>query len=170
MSNNDKVVTDEQSSFDEVDTNEVQDANHMSSDMDTDEVQDGDNKPLDKAAGKVLRDPVTGKFLPGTARGPGRPHGAKSQFNKQVIDSLQALWEKDGAEMLEVLARDKPEVIMGMVSRMIPQALAAEAITNETDSSKNGTDVTIRVVTDQRPDVLPSREVVGELMDDTTTH
>jgi hypothetical protein len=124
------------------------------------------NKPSDKP---VLRD-ANGKFLPGTARGPGRPHGAKSQFNKQVIDSLQALWEKDGAEMLEVLARDKPEVIMGMVSRMIPQQLAAEAITNETDSSKNGTDVTIRVVTDQRHDVLPSREVVGELMDDTTTH
>ena len=123
-------------------------------------------KPLDKASAPVLRDPVTGKFLPGTARGPGRPHGAKSQFNKQVIDSLQALWEKDGAEMLEILARDKPEVIMGMVSRMIPQQLAAEAITNETDSSKNGTDVTIRVVTDQRHDVLPSREVEGELMHD----
>ena len=122
------------------------------------------NKPSDKP---VLRD-ANGKFLPGTARGPGRPHGAKSQFNKQVIDSLQALWEKDGAEMLEVLARDKPEVIMGMVSRMIPQQLAAEAITNETDSSKNGTDVTIRVVTDQSHEVLPPREVVGELMHDDT--
>jgi hypothetical protein len=124
------------------------------------------NKP---SAKPVLRD-ANGKFLPGTARGPGRPHGAKSQFNKQVIDSLQALWEKDGAEMLEILARDKPEVIMGMVSRMIPQQLAAEAITNETDSSKNGTDVTIRVVTDQRHDVLPPREVVGELVHDDTTH
>ena len=129
-----------------------------------------DNKPPVIPTGEVKRDPVTGKFLAGTKAGPGRPHGAKSQFNKQVIDSLQALWEKDGAEMLEILARDKPEVIMGMVSRMIPQQLAAEAITNETDSSKNGTDVTIRVVTDQRHDVLPSREVVGELVDDTTTH
>ena len=155
---------------DDVDIDSVNDMYHASTDLDADDVQDGDNKPLDKAAGKVLRDPVTGKFLPGTARGPGRPHGAKSQFNKQVIDSLQALWEKDGAEMLEILARDKPEVIMGMVSRMIPQQLAAEAITNETDSSKNGTDVTIRVVTDQRHDVLPPREVVGELVDDTTTH
>ena len=127
-----------------------------------------DIKPLDKPTGKVMRDPISGKFLAGTAAGPGRPHGAKSQFNKQVIDSLQALWEKDGAEMLEVLARDKPEVIMGMVSRMIPQQLAAEAITNETDSSKNGTDVTIRVVTDQSHEVLPSRDVVGELMHDDT--
>ena len=123
-------------------------------------------KPLDKASAPVLRDPVTGKFLPGTARGPGRPHGAKSQFNKQVIDSLQALWEKDGAEMLEMLARDKPEVIMGMVSRMIPQALAAEAITGEAEKAQGNQEVTVRVVTQQHQDVLPPREVVGELMHD----
>ena len=131
-----------------------------------------DNKPLDKPTGKVLRDPVTGKFLAGTAAGPGRPHGAKSQFNKQVIDSLQALWEKNGAEMLEQLAAEKPEVIMGMVSRMIPQALAAEAITNEKAEGNQGdTEVTIRVVTDQSQDVLPPREVEGELIThDNVTH
>ena len=122
-------------------------------------------KPLDKASAPVLRDPVTGKFLPGTARGPGRPHGAKSQFNKQVVDSLQALWTEEGDALLQALARDKPEVIMGMVSRMIPQALAAEAITGDKHEA-NQQDVTIRVVTDQRDDVLPAREVVGELMHD----
>ena len=127
-------------------------------------------KPLDKAAGPVLRDPVTGKFLPGTARGPGRPHGAKAQFNKQVIDSLQQLWEKDGAEMLEILARDKPEVIMGMVSRMIPQALAAEAITGESQENQGDREVTVRVITQQHQDVLPPREVEGELMHDDSVH
>ena len=127
-----------------------------------------DNKPLDKPPGKVLRDPVTGKFLPGTARGPGRPHGAKSQFNKQVVDSLQALWEKDGDVLLEQLARDKPEVIMAMVSRMIPQQLAAEAITGETGKGETDQQVTIRVVADQRQDVLPPREVEGELLDRPT--
>ena len=121
-----------------------------------------DIKPSDKP---VLRE-AKGKFLPGTARGPGRPHGAKSQFNKQVIDSLQALWEKDGAEMLEILARDKPEVIMGMVSRMIPQALAAEAITGESEKAQRNQEVTVRVVTQQHQDVLPPREVQGELMHD----
>jgi hypothetical protein len=133
---------------------------------------DPDNKPSVIPQGKVMRDPVTGKFLPGTAAGPGRPHGAKSQFNKQVVDSLQALWEKDGDQLLEQLARDKPEVIMAMVSRMIPQALAAEAITGEKGEA-NQQDVTIRVVTQQHDDVLPSREVVGELMDessDNVTH
>ena len=131
-----------------------------------------DDKPLDKPTGKVLRDPVTGKFLAGTAAGPGRPHGAKSQFNKQVIDSLQALWEKDGAAMLDQLAAEKPEVIMGMVSRMIPQALAAEAITNEkADGNQGDTQVTIKVVTQQHQDVLPPREVEGELLlDDDVMH
>ena len=134
----------------------------MTDELDNDDVHNSDIKPSDKP---VLRD-ANGKFLPGTARGPGRPHGAKSQFNKQVIDSLQALWEKDGAEMLEMLARDKPEVIMGMVSRMIPQALAAEAITGEAEKAQGNQEVTVRVVTQQHQDVLPPREVVGELVDE----
>ena len=145
-------------------------------DMSEENTSDHDNKPSvipnGEEGAKVLRDPVTGKFLPGTARGPGRPHRAKSQFNKQVIDSLQALWEKNGAEMLDQLAAEKPEVIMGMVSRMIPQALAAEAITNEkADGNQGDTEVTIRVVTDQAHDVLPPREVEGELIThDNVTH
>ena len=81
------------------------------------------------------------------------------------MDSLQALWTEEGDALLQALARDKPEVIMGMVSRMIPQALAAEAITGDKHEA-NQQDVTIRVVTDQRDDVLPPREVVGELMHD----
>ena len=135
-----------------------------------DDVANHDNKPLDKASAPVLRDPVTGKFLPGTARGPGRPHGAKSQFNKQVVDSLQALWERDGDELLEQLARDKPEVIMAMVSRMIPQQLAAEAITGEKEGDTNkNTDVRITLVNQAKDDVALthndiSNEVEGELL------
>ena len=151
---------------DELDTDNVNDIDNMSNDVDTDGVDNHDNKPLDKAVAPVLRDPVTGKFLPGTARGPGRPHGAKSQFNKQVIDSLQTLWTDSGEELLQTLARDKPEVIMAMVSRMIPQALAAEAITGEAEKAQSNQEVTVRVVTQQHQDVLPPREVVGELVDE----
>ena len=133
-----------------------------------DDVAIHDNKPLDKATAPVLRDPVTGKFLPGTARGPGRPHGAKSQFNKQVVDSLQQLWERDGAEMLETLARDKPEVIMAMVSRMIPQQLAAEAITGETEKAEGNQEVTIRLINQVNDDALlhhdTPRLVEGEVL------
>ena len=131
---------------DELDSLSVDEPMDMSSGLDNLSVNEHDNKPLDKASAPVLRDPVTGKFLPGTARGPGRPHGAKSQFNKQVVDSLQQLWERDGAEMLETLARDKPEVIMAMVSRMIPQSLAAEAITGETEKAEGNQEVRITLV------------------------
>jgi hypothetical protein len=134
-----------------------------------------DNKPQvipnGEQGAKVLRDPVTGKFLPGTARGPGRPHGAKSQFNKQVIDSLQALWERDGARMLEQLAAEKPEVVMGMVSRMIPQALAAEAITGEDgDKSNQINDIRVTLVHKQDEPALPAREVEGELLPKDSVH
>ena len=132
------------------------------------------NKPSVIPDGKpVLRD-ANGKFLPGTARGPGRPHGAKSQFNKQVVDSLQALWEKDGATMLEQLAAEKPEVIMAMVSRLIPTQLAAEAITGEKDddASKN-TDVRITLINQVKDDALPHHEVPrlveGEIVDEVET-
>ena len=148
----------------------------QSMELDTDSVNDHDNKPLDKASAPVLRDPVTGKFLPGTARGPGRPHGAKSQFNKQVVDSLQALWEKDGATMLEQLAAEKPEVIMAMVSRLIPTQLAAEAITGEKDddASKN-TDVRITLINQVKDDAALAHNdipklVEGEVLPPDITH
>ena len=118
----------------------------MTNELDTETVQDPDNKPSVKAVEEVKRDPVTGKFLAGTKAGPGRPHGAKSQFNKQVVDSLQALWERDGDELLEQLARDKPEVIMAMVSRMIPPQLAAEAITGETEKAEGNQEVRITLI------------------------
>jgi len=148
----------------ELDTDSVNDMDHMSNDMDTDDVQIPDNKPPVKAEGEVKRDPVTGKFLAGTKAGPGRPHGAKSQFNKQVVDSLQALWERDGDQLLEQLARDKPEVVMAMVSRMIPQQLAAEAITGETEKAQGNQEVTIRLVNQSTEPALPAREVEGELL------
>ena len=142
----------------------------MTDELDADSVNDPDNKPPVKAVGEVKRDPVTGKFLAGTKAGPGRPHGARSQFNKQVVDSLQSLWERDGDELLEQLARDKPEVIMAMVSRMIPQQLAAEAITGEKDADTNkNTDVRITLVNQVKDDVALthndiSNEVEGELL------
>jgi len=91
------------------------------------------------------------------------------------VDSLQALWERDGDELLEQLARDKPEVIMAMVSRMIPQQLAAEAITGEKDddASKN-TDVRITLINQVKDEALPHHDVPrlveGEVLPPDTTH
>ncbi len=138
--------------------------------MTEDHESNADDKPSVIPEGKpVLRD-ANGRFLPGTARGPGRPHGAKSQFNKQVVDSLQQLWERDGMRMLEELALSRPEVIMGMVSRMIPQQLAAEAITGEEQAAvEAGKDITIRLVQqvqDNQQLTDTPRLVEGEILDD----
>ena len=119
-----------------------------------------------ETAVKALRDPVTGQFLKGTTPGPGRPKGSKDRLNVQVIQTLERLWESRGAEIMDQLAAEKPEVLASLVSRLIPQQLAAEAITGETEKAQGNQEVTIKVVTDQSHDVLPPREVVGELVDE----
>ena len=127
--------------------------------------------PEETARNTVLRDPVTGKFLAGTKAGPGRPKGRKDRLNEQVITTLEALWTKRGAEIIDQLAAEKPEVVASLIARLIPQELATQAITgDDTEKAQGNQDVTIRVVTDQRHDVLPPREVMGELMHDDVTH
>ena len=115
------------------------------------------------------RDPETGRFIKGW-KGGGRPKGAKDKLNQQVIGTLERIWQIRGDEIIEHLAAEKPEVLAGLVAKLIPQSLAAEAITGEAEKGQGNQDVTIRVVTDQRNDVLPSREVVGGLMHDDVTH
>jgi hypothetical protein len=123
-------------------------------------------KPPGKEAAKVLRDPITGQFLPGTARGPGRPHGSKGKLNKTVVDTLSAVWERRGDEVLERLADENPAALAAIVSRLIPSDLVSQAI--EGDDSKNGrqvTDITINLVGKTNDDVaLPApgdRDALG---------
>ena len=144
----------------------------MSQDDERDVCHSPDEYPKETARNTVLRDPVTGKFLAGTKAGPGRPKGRKDRLNEQVITTLEALWTKRGAEIIDQLAAEKPEVVASLIARLIPQELATKAITGD-DQEKQQTnqDVTIRVVTDQRQDVLPPREVEGELLlDDDVMH
>jgi len=113
------------------------------------------------------RCPVTGQFLPGN-KGGGRPKGAKDKLNTQVINTLEKLWASRGEEIMAELAATKPEVLVAMVSRLIPQNLAAEAITGEAEQKAQGNqEVTIRLVQQSAEPALPPREVVGELMDDS---
>jgi hypothetical protein len=143
----------------------------MSKDDETDVCHSPDEYRKETARNTVLRDPVTGKFLAGTKAGPGRPKGRKDRLNEQVITTLEALWTKRGAEIIDQLAAEKPEVVASLIARLIPQELATQAITGDDQEKAQGNqDVTIRVVTDQRHDVLPSREVEGELIHDNVTH
>ena len=120
--------------------------------------------PKETARNTVLRDPVTGKFLAGTKAGPGRPKGLKDRLNVQVIATLEALWEKRGAEIIDQLAAEKPEVVASLIARLIPQELATQAITGSEEKVQSNQDVTIRIVADKKQDVLPPRDVEGELL------
>jgi hypothetical protein len=116
------------------------------------------------------RDPVTGQFVAGW-KGGGRPKGSKDKLNQQVIGTLEKIWASRGDEIIEHLAAEKPEVLAGLVAKLIPQSLAAEAIEGEaTGKGQADQQVTIKVVTDQRHDVLPPREVEGILEHDDVTH
>ena len=111
------------------------------------------------------RDPVTGQFVAGW-KGGGRPKGAKDKLNQQVIGTLEKIWASRGDEIIEHLAAEKPEVLAGLVAKLIPQSLAAEAISGESEKAQSNQEVTVRVVTQQHQDVLPTRVVEGELMHD----
>jgi hypothetical protein len=137
----------------------------MSDEHDTDADSLPVDMPKETARDTVLRDPVTGKFMKGTRAGPGRPKGRLDQLNVQVVSTLEALWTERGAEIINQLAAERPEVVAQLVARLIPTSLAEQAITGSDDKVQQDQEVTIRVVTDQRHDELPIREVVGELMD-----
>ena len=115
------------------------------------------------------RDPKTGQFVAGW-KGGGRKKGSKDKLNMQVIGTLEKLWEQRGEEIMQHLAAEKPEVLAGLVAKLIPQSLAAEAITGEAEKAQGNQEVTIKVVTDQSRDVLPPREVQGELVYDDNVH
>ena len=118
-----------------------------------------------ETAVKALRDPVTGQFLKGTAPGPGRPKGSKDRLNVQVIETLEKLWASRGAEIIDQLAAEKPEVVASLIARLIPQELATQAITGDDEQkAQQNQEVTIRLVQQDTGPALPSREVEGEVL------
>ena len=110
------------------------------------------------------RDPETGQFLKGW-KGGGRKKGSRDKLNMQVISTMERLWAQRGDEIMEHLAATKPEVLAGLVARLIPQSLAEEAINGESEKAQGNQEVTIRLVSqvEEQP-ALPPREVEGELL------
>jgi hypothetical protein len=136
----------------------------MSDDLDSENVTEIPQEMAIKQDGG--RDPTTGQFIKGW-KGGGRPKGSKDKLNQQVIGTLEKIWASRGDEIIEHLAAEKPEVLAGLVAKLIPQSLAAEAIEGEaTGKGQQDQQVTIKVVTQQHQDVLPPREVEGELVDE----
>ena len=129
------------------------------------------NKNMEQVDRSACRDAQTGRFTAGW-KGGGRPVGSKDRFTKRVIDTLEACWEANADEMLAQLAAEKPEVIMGMIAKLMPNNLIEEDISGITaDSSRSIPEVTIRLVNKVEDDTPAlSREVQGELMLPDSVH
>ena len=154
----------------------------MSNELDTDVVDsvaecDSDSSKLPQEQVEVqahqfsARCPITGKFLPGNRSG-GRPKGSKDKLNTMVINTLEDLWKSRGEDMMQQLVAEKPEVVMAMISRMIPQALAAEAITgvDSTENTQGNQEVRITLINQVKDDVAITHNdipnaIEGELLD-----
>ena len=117
------------------------------------------------------RDPTTGQFVAGW-KGGGRKKGSKDKLNQQVIGTMERLWAQRGEEIMDHLADTKPEVLAGLIARLIPQSLAEEAIqgVDSNEISDKNQEVTIRLV-QQVSDATAithndiSNAVEGELLD-----
>ena len=80
-------------------------------------------------------------------------------------ETLEALWSKRGAEIIDQLAAERPEVVAQLVARLIPTALAEQAITGSDEKVESNQEVRITVVTKAEGEpALPAREVEGEVI------
>jgi hypothetical protein len=130
-----------------------------------------------ETAVKALRDPITGQFLKGTAAGPGRPKGSRDRLNVQVIETLEALWSKRGAEIIDQLAAEQPAVVAQLIARLIPQDLATQAITGEDSKEKaeGNQEVRITLINQVKDDAVLTHDdipklVEGELLPPDSMH
>ena len=139
--------------------------------LDTDTVKEIPQEMAIKVEGKQEgRNPENGQFIAGW-KGGGRKKGSKDKLNQQVIGTMEKLWAKRGEEIMEHLADTKPEVLAGLIARLIPQSLAEEAIQGK-DSDEitdKNQEVRITLINQTRDDALPHHDVPrlveGEIVD-----
>ena len=124
----------------------------------------------------AMRCPETGKFIKGW-KGGGRKKGSKDKLNQQVIGTMERLWAQRGEEIMEHLADTKPEVLAGLIARLIPQSLAEEAIQGKDSDeiSDKNQEVRITLINQVRDDAALThsdipKEVQGELLSPDSMH
>ena len=125
---------------------------------------------------KEGRDPTTGQFVAGW-KGGGRKKGSKDKLNQQVISTMERLWSQRGDEIMDHLADTKPEVLAGLIARLIPQSLAEEAIQGKDSDEISDKNQEVRItLVNQVADTAAithsdiPKEVQGELLPPDTTH
>ena len=132
-----------------------------------------DVDPTDRNA---MRCPETGQFIKGW-KGGGRKKGSKDKLNQQVIATMEKLWAQRGEEIMDHLADTKPEVLAGLIARLIPQSLAEEAIQGKDSDEITDKNQEVRItLVNQVADAtgithsdIP-KLVEGEVLPPDTTH
>jgi hypothetical protein len=66
-----------------------------------------------------------GTFLPGRQGGPGRPVGSRNRLSEKFLSDLQKVWLKKGANALDKVANENPEILVRVVASILPRQLDA---------------------------------------------
>jgi hypothetical protein len=114
----------------------------------------------------AMRCPETGKFIKGW-KGGGRKKGSKDKLNQQVIGTMEKLWAQRGEEIMDHLADTKPEVLAGLIARLIPQSLAEEAIQGKDSDeiSDKNQEVRITLINQSKDDAALTHSDIPKLVE-----
>jgi hypothetical protein len=69
------------------------------------------------------RDAKNGRFIAGNSGNGGRPRGARSKLTTGFLEDLHSCWERNGADVLERVARDDPAALLRTVAQLMPSDL-----------------------------------------------
>ena len=72
-----------------------------------------------------------GRFVTGTAGGPGRPKGSRSRLSEAFLADLVTAWEAHGAEVLERVIQEHPERFLSAVASTLPKDGRLELVNTE---------------------------------------
>ncbi|CAM2193242.1 protein of unknown function [Paraburkholderia kururiensis] len=62
-----------------------------------------------------------GRFLPGFVHSPGRPKGSRNKLGEDFLSKLQADFQQHGAEVIQKVREEKPDVYLKVVASILPQ-------------------------------------------------
>jgi len=71
----------------------------------------------------VIERTKNGRFISGCKPGPGRKVGSRSKLTEAFATDLKLAWERDGASVLERVARDDPATLLKVIASLMPKDL-----------------------------------------------
>ena len=63
------------------------------------------------------------RFKEGNPGGPGRPPGSRDKLSKAFIDELAASFDEHGAEVIDRIREERPDVYLGTIGKLMPKLM-----------------------------------------------